>query len=375
MTSLKNTFTTQKHFLYGLPSGHHYDITSYNITGQKPGPHVYLQASVHGSELQGSLVLMTLIDLLKEWPLQGQVTLVPLANPLATNNKHSTFTQGRFSPLTGENWNRLYDDVTPRLNYQSWFDNLTSHEESYIRDEFKKYILKSLEEKYKRDDSYGIPHDAHLAFVLQSIASQADIVLDLHTGPSATHYMYAPEHLKTQAKDLNFPFRILIPSSFAGAMDESCFTPWYHLEELCKKKNITLKDNFESYTLELGSEEVVSTKQLEYEVALLLQYFIKRGLINQDPVHTKGYHFTNESCILENSLASFKTYYLAQAGLIEYLKKPGDFVSKGENLYLIYRPLSGEKIYVSANHDGHIINHTTSCSLAQGCAVYQILEK
>ena len=43
-----------------------------------------------------------------ENPPEGNVTIVPIANPYGLNCKLGEYTLGRFDPVTGDNWNSNY---------------------------------------------------------------------------------------------------------------------------------------------------------------------------------------------------------------------------------------------------------------------------
>jgi hypothetical protein len=51
------------------------------------------------------------MEKLKEIELHGSITFVHLANPWAVNNKHGTYTFGRYNSVTGDNWNKNYIDI------------------------------------------------------------------------------------------------------------------------------------------------------------------------------------------------------------------------------------------------------------------------
>ena len=71
-------------------------------------PNVYIQANMHGAEVQGNAVIFQLLELLKYCEIEANITLVPYANPIGCNHKNGEYTLGRFDPITGENWNRMY---------------------------------------------------------------------------------------------------------------------------------------------------------------------------------------------------------------------------------------------------------------------------
>ena len=71
---------------------------------------------MHGAEVQGNAVIYQLLEQLKDMHLTSDITLVPYANPIACNQKSGEFTLGRFDPITGTNWNRMYQDNSHLVN-------------------------------------------------------------------------------------------------------------------------------------------------------------------------------------------------------------------------------------------------------------------
>ena len=50
------------------PSGTPLKISVFHLQGKEPGPHVHIQASVHGAELQGNLVIFQLLQYFEKIP-------------------------------------------------------------------------------------------------------------------------------------------------------------------------------------------------------------------------------------------------------------------------------------------------------------------
>jgi uncharacterized protein len=374
--------------IHQLPSGHFLDINVYHYNANTPlaekGKTAYIQASVHGSELQGNLVIHELHQMLKKVNVLGHITMVPLANPIATNQKMGQYTQGRFNPTTGDNWNRNYTDI---LSVKSKLSNFSlddfcknssfkSHET--IRKDFKVELKNSLLQykKYilnKRGPSLNcIPN-----LTYQILASDADIVLDLHTGPYATDYIYSAEYQKELAQDLGFPFYLIIPNKFAGAMDEACFTPWFSLQEKIYKHNKDFNSDFEAYTIELGNEELVSSSKARVQALRLLSYLAKRGVV--EPLNS---NFLNELqppdkkrwCLLKD----YNSLYAPSGGIFEYLQTPGSLVKRGDILGRYYKiqELDQEETTeeLRAEKDYYLINHNVSSSVHLGTPLFQLME-
>eukprot|EP01040_Poterioochromonas_malhamensis_P001264 gene1264-1339_t len=79
----------------------------------------YIQASLHADELPGLLVCHHLIKLLDvaagEGRIKKQITIVPYANPVGLNQVIQGKHFGRFSLLSGINFNRNWLDVTEKV--------------------------------------------------------------------------------------------------------------------------------------------------------------------------------------------------------------------------------------------------------------------
>jgi len=91
-----------------MASGAALTVPVYRLKGDPSAPSVYIQANMHGAEVQGNAVIFQLLELLKNTEINGDITLVPYANPVGCNHKNGEYTLGRFDPITGVNWNRMY---------------------------------------------------------------------------------------------------------------------------------------------------------------------------------------------------------------------------------------------------------------------------
>ena len=88
-----------------LATGQALTVPLYSFIGSdSSAPSAYIQANVHGAEVQGNAVIYQLMTLLEGYQVLGNITFAPLANPLGINQKSGEFTLGRFDPITGVNW-------------------------------------------------------------------------------------------------------------------------------------------------------------------------------------------------------------------------------------------------------------------------------
>ena len=98
--------------LHSYPNGDSVHLRVYEFDSKEPGPTVYIQANVHGSELQGNAVIYHVLEHLKQGDFKGRWIIVPQANPVGINSKSIHFTNGRVSQISGENFNRTYSDLS-----------------------------------------------------------------------------------------------------------------------------------------------------------------------------------------------------------------------------------------------------------------------
>lgn len=357
-----------------LATGEVLNLKTYTAVG-KPGPHIHIQASVHGAELQGNAVILQLMEILNDCEINGSITFIPLANPYATNNKHGTYTYGRYNPVTGDNWNRNYIDIIKASGFnieQFASDNkdLVWHE---LREVFKQKLTSIIgDHSEKLITTRTLSENNKLNLLLQSLASKADGVLDLHTGPVATRYLYSAEYETDAARFLKFKHTLVIPHEFGGAMDEACFMPWVHLTKALKELGRDIKLDIESFTLEFGSEEVFCMENASKDVESIINYLKYKNVMDGVPEKIEGL-----TCHLDD----YVTIYSPKGGLVDYHYEPGERYKKGDTLASFYNfknidpknPIISSRSVVPAIHDGLVINRCPSSSVHQGMELYQVM--
>jgi len=368
---MANSINHQRFPIHQNPSGSTEVLHIIDIDSGNAGPNIYLQASVHGAEVQGNLTLFKLYELLKETPFNGRVRLVPLANPRGINQKQGTFTQGRFNPVTGHNWNRNYTDISKHIDTDEFAKNNQNESADKIQKKFKELLSKQLEKSELSQKLYGPQENKLLNITLQKLAASADVVLDLHTGPVACRYLYVPEYLKKRSQDLGFPYAVIIPHEFAGAMDEASFMPWVKLAQSLKTLGVSFENPFEAYTVELGSEEKICEKRAEDELSRITHYLAQRGVLplSEYPKVSEQQNW--------GALKDFKTYFAPSAGLVEYQVGVGEKFKAGDQLGRILTwPNDTQKPWhtITAQADGALINHSPSAVISQGMELFQVLE-
>lgn len=89
------------------PGGNPISINSYEYSNGVSGPTLYLQGGVHGGEVT-IWILKQLINKLQSHEIKGNILFVPIANPIAWNQRTYFSTNGKFDFYMGKDWNRSY---------------------------------------------------------------------------------------------------------------------------------------------------------------------------------------------------------------------------------------------------------------------------
>ncbi|MGK7917750.1 MAG: succinylglutamate desuccinylase/aspartoacylase family protein, partial [Prochloraceae cyanobacterium] len=164
--------------LLQLASGDRLSIQVYKFIGTQPGKKAYLQANLHGCEIVGNAVIHQLIEFLltlNPSQINGEIWLVPVCNPLSTNQRHHFFSTGRFNSYDGKDWNRIFWD------YEQECSQLESFAQSQIN-----FDLETIKANFLREQkaalenqligiksSSSIPYSRHYRYQLQSLCLDA----------------------------------------------------------------------------------------------------------------------------------------------------------------------------------------------------------
>ena len=281
----------------------------------KEAPSVYIQSGIHAAEVQGYAVSLLLIEYFSKYPPLGEVTLVPLANPYATNLKMSSYTFGRFDPVMGENWNRQYLDL--RSASEDFFKVHTTESIEILVPMFRAWLLQVLAEAKQQPTNYA----RMLALELQQLALSADIVLDLHCDTFSVPHIYTPLYASQSAQTLGIPFIIELDNLFEGALDEAIFCPWMTFTEKYQMlhPNENVYPPVEAFTIELGSEEQIHLKDAHQQCSGIIHYLMQQGVCQDAPPTPLDPPLFFYRCKKEN----FFTLYAPTGGIITEKAKLG----------------------------------------------------
>ncbi len=339
------------------------DVQIYKFIGSDiTAPKTYMQASMHGAEIQGNLVIYNLIRFFKKHPPLGDIILIPHCNPIGANHKVGEYTQGRFDPICGENWNRQY--FNPKYkDLETFAEKNRSLAPSELTKKFREYLIKLISTELEKP--YQLSRGERMAYHLQRVAYGADQVLDIHTDSYAMRYVYTPTYALTSAKAFELPHVLQIDNEFGGPLDEAIFHPWWNLSDILKKlgykDTINLVDVF---TLELGSQELIKTQQAHEDTQCILKYLKAKKSIQTNTIiernicESKVHHIDNMIC-----------FNAPIGGLYEFSLQPGEFIKAGDVFATCFQTHSQKITPMQAPCDGYLVSQQCSSAIPQGVRV------
>lgn len=266
-----------------LASGHVHNLTYYQYSAPNPGGKVYMQAALHGAEIQGIAVIRQLQKRLENADFPFDFKLLPLANPGAFDTKMGEYGYGRFDPRTGVNWNRGFVNLLAASEFFEAFDCekfISEHADLGFEQAFR-IFEKAMKERIDIlvEKSINQAPEMQLALILHQEALEADYIFDLHCDSISKPYVYAPQYLiDKRLKNLTAQHFIATPCEFSPCFNQAIFYPfWFFTKEWNQQRGedqISLKHAF---TYELGSKERYCSFAAEEAVTGLLNYISDAG--------------------------------------------------------------------------------------------------
>ncbi len=335
--------------------------------GEKTGKKTYIQANLHADEAPGVLVLFHLEKMLKEadkrGDVDGEIVIVPSANPIGQSQWNHGRIDGRFDNKTGVNFNRDFPDVTEEVA-ELISGKLSSDEEtniSLIRSAIST-VIKGIE---------TVNESEYLKKYLYSLAYDSDIVLDLHCDFDGISHIYLGTPLWETSKDLSKQMgakaTLLSRSSGGDPFDEACGKTYWELAEKFPKHPIPLACL--SATIELRGRCDVTHEIAKKDAKNIFIFLQRRGFI-------KGQYpdlpeLKNEATPLEG----VQQIQSNNSGIIVYHKESGDSVEKGDLIAEIINPLDDEVSIVKSETSGILFTRRSNRLATNGLIIGRVAGK
>lgn len=297
-------------------------LKAHHFGEQGARPKVYLQAGLHADEWPGFLVLNSLIKLLKDADekglIQGEIIIVPVANPIGLAQNFHGYIPGRFAFSDGggnfnRNWPQLGEKVKKRLKGEVSADGQENV---------------SLVRSIMAQELAALPENTELQGMkktLLALSMDADEVLDLHCSGEASMHAYVAqefeEHFKPLLALLGAKVGLSELETGAASFDETNVSVWR-----------TLKSDYahlipwgcRSLTVELRGENDISDEYATQDAQALFAYLVLRNVIaGEAPV-------IDDSAVVYYPLDAMDLVKTPSAGIVCYRKNIGATVEAGE---------------------------------------------
>ncbi|MEL4897134.1 M14 family zinc carboxypeptidase [Crocosphaera sp. Alani8] len=357
--------------LFKLASGDEFSLQLYKFVGDKKGKKVYIQSNLHGSEIVGNAVISQLINFfssLKKEQISGEIWLLPVCNPLGTNQRSHHFSSGRFNSYDGKDWNRIFWDYEKVCqNLEEFVNNNIKFDSLTIQENFLQQQKKAFSKQLEKINSYSsAPLFEQYRYQLQSLSMDANHVIDIHSSSNqCIDYLFCfPGQQEESAKYFQIDYGILMDTYDGDAFDEAFMKPWLALEKELENKGRNINLERESWTLELGSGMTMNSQSVNVGFNGIINYLVKKRILNL-PNHSL---ISKEITLFARQ--DIQYYYAPTGGMIQNRLSLKNQAKAGEKLYEILsfnkQGKLPEIINICAEKDGFIFDISTNCSVNQG---------
>ncbi len=324
----------RQHPLLAQSLGAQREIVSLHFGQPDRGKKVYLQAGLHADEHPGMLTLHYLKSRLQALDeagrLQGEIVLVPIANPIGLGNFVLGRQLGRFELSSRENFNRHYLDLAELVREQVAAE-LGADAEANVR-----LIRQSMRERLQALRPRTELESLRLC--LMRLACDADVVLDVHCDSEAMVHLYVHSAQQAQGRVLagytGAHATLHATEQGGNSFDEAFTSVWYALQQAFPQQPIPMASF--AVTLELRGINDVSHELADADAQALLDYLTHLGIIAGEapPVPAPVCEPT--------PLCGVEVLNAPHAGIVAYRAPVGSWVEPGTALADVINPLSGQ---------------------------------
>ena len=337
------------HSLLSSSLGSQKTLTSFHFGTPGARPKVYIQASLHAEELPGMLVahhLRALLEVAEAAQLiQGEIILVPVANPLGLAQRVDHKPMGRFDLDTSENYNRHYPDFAKAIG-PGVLAELTPDPQANVA------LVRRAMAAYLRDWSPATELQS-LRRTLLNLAHDADSVLDLHCDGEGVLHFYTEEpcwaQLEPLARLLGSEAILLAKNSGSSPFDECLSGVWWRLAEALQAAGLTapLPQGCCSTTIELRGEQDVSHALAQTDAQAIYAYLQHVAVLKcpQPP------EIPPLKC-QPTPLSGSETLYANMPGVVVFAANVGDALRQGDLVAEVIDPIANQTQRIVAGVDG-----------------------
>ncbi|PSC03464.1 deacylase [Alsobacter soli] len=320
----------------------------------EPGarPLAYVQASLHADEIPGMMAVVHLRELLlrmeRDGRINGEIILVPVANPLGLQQRVLGGHIGRFDLADGLNFNRgfpaLGEAVAERVGAR-----LGEDADANVQ-AIRAAALEAAE------GLAAVTPAEHLKKALLRLALPADLVLDLHCDSEALVHLYTLTPLSDLGAELGAELGagalLLADVSGDDPFDEAVTRPWVEVAARFPEHPVPLACF--SCTVEFRGTQDVADSTGAADAAAIVRFLQRRGVLAGDPGPLPA------SLCEATELAASEPLSAPVAGIVAFRRDLGARVGAGETVAEVIDPYSGARTAVTATQGGLLFARTSA---------------
>ncbi|MDR7334514.1 M14 family metallopeptidase [Roseateles asaccharophilus] len=356
---------TQFHDLPAASAGTTRRLRSLHFGRGESGRKAYLQAALHADEVPPLLVAQALIERLAKLDavgaIPGEIVLVPMANPIGLAQDLQGSALGRFDLGTGVNFNRQFRHLTPTLIQR--LDGRLGPDAAHNARAIRHCSHELLAAWQPTTETEALKR------LLQMLAHDAELVLDLHCDNQAVMHLYAG----TAQTDAFAPLaaylgaQALLTSEVSGdePFDESVGRVWWELAAHFGERFPIDPLGCLAATVELRGETDVGYDLAEHDADALLAFLQHLG-------HVDGSAPAAAPACAATPLEGVEPVTAPVAGIVVFAKAPGDWVEAGELVAEIIDPLTDEITALHATVTGRCFARTARRYATRGMRLAKI---
>jgi predicted deacylase len=337
------------HPLLSPSLGSHKNVTSFHFGTPGSGAKIYIQASLHAEELPGMLVAHHLRAALEtaeaENLIQGEIVLVPVANPIGLAQRLDHKPMGRFELDSSENFNRHYPDLASAV-LPALLQVLTNDGPSNVR--LVRAAMGEYLTQWKPDTELQ-----SLRRILLLLAHDADFMLDLHCDCEGVLHFYTEEPCWEQIKELSCFLEsqatLLAKNSGNRPIDECVSSAWWQLAEHLQAAgvHVPLPQGCCSTTIELRGELDVSHAWAALDAHAILSWLQWIGVLK-----CQSRPSVPAARCQATPLAGSETLRAPSPGIVVFAAVPGQTLQIGDLVAEIIDPINNTAQRVLAGIGG-----------------------
>lgn len=307
-------------------------------------PKAYIQGALHADEVPAILVTHALAQLLESaeasGQLQGEVVLVPYANPIGLGQQVLGQHQGRFDLRDGGNFNRGYPELAAKIadDLEPLLSQDIDANTKVIRDAMCKAV-----------ENQGVSNSTQdLKRQLLRMAVDADIVLDLHCDTDAVMHLYAltPQSATAERLGAALGARAILLATESGdsPFDEACSRPWLDLQKRFPQHPISLACF--GATVELRGEADTHHDLASQDAGAIFSFLAGEGVLCAPAPSV-----ATAPCV-PTPLSGSEPITAPHAGVVVFRRSPGEYVHRGDVIADVVDALTGQVTQLQCKADG-----------------------